>query len=366
MDWENAIRSEFDGMTPYSPGLRVSEVRERSGKDTILKLSSNEHPCGPFPRALEAMRIVLPRLNRYPDGASAALEGALCEKLGVDARHLVIGNGSNELLRLLAQVLVRPGDEIVFAWPSFVVYPMLAQMFGAAAIKVPLDDQEVHDLDAMLGAVTDRTRLMFLCNPNNPTGTIYTRDAFESFLERLPDHVVLAVDEAYFEFVTDAEYPDALEYFDGSNPLVVLRTFSKIYSLAGARIGYAVMPEQVVEALDKVREPFNVNSVAQIGAYYSLLDEAEVIRRRAENQEQKMYLYSCFDRLGVTYVRSETNFVYFKTDRPVEVFEALLRQGIIARDFGTAPALRIGIGTPDDMRLVGKGFGAVAEELGSI
>lgn len=365
MDWEALIRRELDGMVPYAPGLRASAVRARSGKDHILKLSSNEHPCGPFPGALEAMTAVLNRMNRYPDGASTALRDRLCERLGISEKHLYIGNGSNEILRLIGQVVLNPGDEVVFAWPSFVVYPMVAQMFGATAVKVPLGPNETHDLPAMLAAITDKTKIVFLCNPNNPTGTIYHRLGFEQFLKSVPDHVLVVVDEAYFEFVDDPMYPDALEQFDGARPLCVLRTFSKIYSLAGLRIGYSIMPEQLRMAIDKVREPFNVNIVAQVGAYYSLADDAEVDRRKRENQEQKTYLYECFDRLGIEYVPSETNFVYFKTERPVEVFEALLEQGVIARDFGTAPALRIGIGTPEDTQATIDAFDAVAEKLGT-
>ncbi|MDH4140535.1 MAG: aminotransferase class I/II-fold pyridoxal phosphate-dependent enzyme, partial [Coriobacteriia bacterium] len=225
---------------------------------------------------------------------------------------------------------------------------------------------EVHDLDAMLAAVTDKTRILFLCNPNNPTGTIYRRAEFEDFLGKVPRHVLVVVDEAYFEFVTDPEYPDGLAYFDGERPLVVLRTFSKIYSLAGLRIGYGIMPKPLVEAVHKVREPFNVNSVAQTAAYHSLGEDAEVERRRRENQEQKTYIYSCFDRLGVRYVPSETNFVYLMTDKPVEVFEALLLEGVIARDFGTAPALRLGIGTPEDTKIVCAAFEKVVQKLGGI
>jgi histidinol-phosphate aminotransferase len=261
---------------------------------------------------------------------------------------------------------VRPGDEVVFSWPSFVVYPMVAQMFGAIAVRVALGTGEVHDLDAMLDAVTEKTRLLFLCNPNNPTGTIYRRDTFERFLDRVPAHVLVVADEAYFEFVTDPEYPDAMKYIDGERPLVSLRTFSKIYSLAGLRIGYGVMPVPLAQAVDKLREPFNVNTVAQVAAYYSLNDDAEVRRRRAENQEQKTYLYSCFDRLGISYVPSETNFVYLTTERPVEVFEALLGEGIIARNFGTAPALRLGVGTPEDTRATVAAFEAVAAKLGTL
>ncbi|MBE0416453.1 MAG: histidinol-phosphate transaminase [Coriobacteriia bacterium] len=366
MDWEAAIRAELDPMVPYAPGLRASEVRERFGRDTILKLSSNEHPCGPFPTALRAMEAVLPRLNRYPDGSARALRRALCQHLGAADESLVIGNGSNELIRLIAQVLLRPGDEVVFAWPSFVVYPMVTQMFGAIAVKVPLTADEIHDLSAMLAAITDKTRIVFLCNPNNPTGTIYHREKFERFLAEVPGHVMVVVDEAYFEFVTDDRYPDALDWFDGDRPLAVLRTFSKIYSLAGLRIGYGVLPAPLAHAVDKVREPFNVNTPAQVGAFYSLGDEAEVERRKRENQEQKTYLYSAFDRLGIGYVPSETNFVYLRTERPVEVFEALLGEGVIVRGFGTAPALRVGVGTPEDTRATIAALEAVVARLGGV
>ena len=366
MDWQSAIRPELEPMVPYSPGLRASEVRERSGKERILKLSSNEHPCGPFPSAIRAMEAVLPRMNRYPDGSARALHGALCARLGLADEHLVVGNGSNEIIRLIAQALLRPGDEVVFAWPSFVVYPMVTQMFSAIAVKVPLTDGEVHDLDAMAEAITERTRIVFLCNPNNPTGTIYRREAFERFLARVPEDVLVVLDEAYFEFVTDPEYPDGLAYFDGDRPIAVLRTFSKIYSLAGLRIGYGALPAPLASAVHKLREPFNVNTVAQIAAYYSLADDAEVARRKEENQEQKTYLYSSFDRLGISYVPSEANFVYVHTAKPVEVFEALLGEGVIVRDFGTAPALRVGVGTPDDTLATVAAFEVVVERLGGV
>jgi len=231
---------------------------------------------------------------------------------------------------------------------------------------VPLTSEQVHDLPAMLEAITDKTKLVFLCNPNNPTGTIYGREAFEKFLAEVPPHVLVVIDEAYFEYVTSDAYPNGLDYFDGIKPIVVLRTFSKIYSLAGARVGYGIAPVQLVQALDKVREPFNVSSVAQVGAYYSLADDAEVVRRRQENQEQKAYLYSCFDRLGISYVPSETNFVYMLTKKPVEVFEALLAEGIIVRDFGTAPALRVGIGTPEDTDATVAALTAAVAKLGAI
>jgi histidinol-phosphate aminotransferase len=360
------IREELHPLVPYPPGLREDQVQERCGSATIVKLSSNEHPAGPVPAAIAAMTAELGCLNRYPEGSSEALREKLSRRHNVPIDQVVVGAGSNELLRLVGQCVLRPGDEIVYAWPSFVVYPMVANIFGATHVKVPLAEGEVHDLEAMLAAVTERTRIVFLCNPNNPTGTIVTRKALESFLERVPDHVLLVLDEAYFEFATDPAYPDGLDYFDGERPLVVLRTFSKIYSLAGLRVGYGFAPARLIRAIDCVREPFNVSTISQVAAVASLHDEAEVRRRRKENQEQKTYLYSGFDRLGISWVPSEANFVYIKTERPVEVFEALLNEGVIVRDFGNAPALRVTVGTPEDSRRTIKAFEAVVTRLGSV
>lgn len=364
--WDSLIRPELGPMRPYQPGLREDQVRERSGRERILKLSSNEHPDGPVPAALAAIAALGAGLNRYPDGSCDALKRRLAEHWGVEKRHVAIGSGSNELLRLIAQAVLRPGDEVVYAWPSFVVYPMACQMFDGKAVPLPLDTAHAHDLEAMAAAVTERTKLVFLCNPNNPTGTIYDREAFERFLDRVPPKVLVVADEAYFEFVVDPAYPDSLRYFDGVRPLAVLRTFSKIYSLAGLRVGYGVMPEPLVHAIEKIREPFNVGSLGQAAARASLDDTAEVERRRAENEEQKKAIYACFDRLGIRYVPSHANFVYFMTERPVEVFEALLNEGVIARDFGDSPGLRLGVGAPADTEATIAAFEAVRSRLGSI
>jgi histidinol-phosphate aminotransferase len=364
MDWQALIRDNVAPMVPYAPGLRGSEVRERSGCDTVRKLSSNENPYGPFPKALAAMEAVLPRMNRYPDGAARALRRRLAEHFDVSESNIAVSNGSNELLRLIGEATLNPGDEVVFAWPSFVVYPMVCQLMGATPVKVPLAEGEVHDLEAMLAAITERTKIVFLCNPNNPTGTIYRKEEFARFLDAVPAHVLVVLDEAYFEYVVDADYPDGMDYFDGTSPVVVLRTFSKIYSLAGLRVGYGIMPEPLVEAVNKVRDPFNVNTVAQVAAYYSLDGQDEVARRRAENAEQRQRLYDAFDRLGISWVPSETNFVYVLTDKSRELFDALLKQGVICRDFGNAPALRVGVGTPDDTSATIEAFEIAASSLG--
>jgi histidinol-phosphate aminotransferase len=366
MSRDDLIRPELDPLRAYVPGLRVSEVRERSGKEEIAKLSSNEAPYGPFPAAIRALESVLPRLNRYPDGGSLALREKLAARLDVPVDNVAVSSGSNELLRLIGQTVLRPGDEVAYCWPSFVVYPMVAKIFQAAAVEVPLGEDSAFDLQALTDAITDKTRLVFLCNPNNPTGAIYRRKEFERFLDRLPDHVLLVVDEAYFEYVDDPDYPDTLAYYDGERPMAVIRTFSKMYSLAGLRVGYGVMPPEFVEAVNKVREPFNVSTTGQVAAYFSLDDQDEVVRRREENQEQKAYLCSCFDKLGIDYAPSHTNFVFIRTERPVEVFQALLEEGIIVRGFGSMPGLRVGIGTPDETRRACEAFEAVAERLGSV
>lgn len=363
--WERLVREDLSGLIPYAPGLRVSEVRERCGRRRVLKLSSNESPYPPFPSAIAAMHAVATRTNRYPDGSVRALRMVLAAHLDVPERNVVIGNGSNELLVLIAQAVLRPGDEVVFSWPSFVVYPMACATFGAKAIRVPLAE-DTHDLAAMSAAITERTRLVFLCNPNNPTGTIFGRKAFETFMSEVPPHVLVVADEAYFEYVTDADYPNSLDYFDADRPLAVLRTFSKMYSLAGLRIGYGAVPEPLADAVHRLRAPFNVNTVAQAAAYHSLGDEVEVERRRRENREEKTHVYSVLDRLGVSFAPSEANFVYFHTSRPGDVFDALLEEGVIVRGFGEAPALRMTIGAPQDTPHVVAALEAVAERLGGL
>ena len=345
MDWQSFIRPHVHPMVPYAPGLRGSEVRERTGAAEVLKLSSNESSYGPFPRAAEAGRAVIEHLNRYPDGSARDLKSALSEQLGVATEELVVGNGSNEILIRLAQAVAGPGDEIVYGWPSFIVYRIACQLTGATGVEVPLDENDRYDLDGILAAITYRTKVIYLCNPNNPTGTVYERDAFAAFMDAVPDNVLVVIDEAYFEFVTDESYPNGFDWYDGVRPVFVLRTFSKAYSLAGARVGYGAMPRPMVEALDKIREPFNVNTVAQAMAYYSLGDSTELARRVGENAAQRGRLIDALRAVGVRVADSQTNFVWAHLPNAAGVFEALLAEGVIVRSFGPTPALRFGVGT---------------------
>ena len=335
-------------MAPYAPGLREEQVRAIAEVEELVKVSSNECPYPPFTVAQEAGGDALDAVNRYPDGGCTQLKEALAAHLGIAEDNLVIGNGSNELLILLAYATLAPGDEIVYGWPSFIVYPMMAQLTGATAVQVALDDEERFDLDALLAAINPATKMVVLCNPNNPTGTFYDAERFATFMDAVPDEVLVIIDEAYFEFVTDAAYPDALQWFDGSRPLVVLRTFSKIYGMAGVRCGYGIMLRELVVALDKVRAPFNVNSVAQAMAEASLGDAETLAERRENNATQRERLQQAFERLGIAYAPSQTNFVWIHTSKAQELFDALLRKGVIVRSFGQGSALRVGVGTEDE------------------
>ena len=346
MNWDTFFRSNITPLVPYEAGLREDEVRERVKVDTIYKLSSNENPYPPFPHVIEAMTEALMDLNSYCNSPAQPVKDALSKRYGIPVEQITVGNGSNELLDLIGECCLNPGDEVVFGWPSFVVYQSLAQINGATPIAIPLTSDARFDLQAMLAAVTPRTKLVMLCNPNNPTGTVVTADEFATFMSALPDHVLLIIDEAYIEYANPGDTFDSLDYYDGTRPIVVLRTFSKIYSLAGIRCGYGFAPVPVVEAIDKVREPFNVNSVAQAAACACLQEGTEVIARREENSANKELLYACFESLGIEYFRSSANFIWVIVENASEVFDKLLSFGIIVRDVGNGSALRVGVGSP--------------------
>ncbi|HEX9021483.1 MAG TPA: histidinol-phosphate transaminase, partial [Nitrospirota bacterium] len=257
------------------------------------------------------------------------------------------GNGSNELIELAIRTFVQPGDETVSADPSFVVYKMITQAAGGTNIVVPCKDMR-HDLDAMAERITPKTKIVFIANPNNPTGTINTKSEMDRFMGRVPDHVIVAVDEAYFEYVTHADYPDSLDYLGEGKNVLALRTFSKIYGLAGLRIGYGITKPELAEMMNKVRQPFNTNSLAQAGALAALADRKHVEKSVAINNEGKQYLYQSFQQLGVSYLPTETNFILFETGRDAgELYHALLKTGVIIRPMG-ANRLRVTIGLPEE------------------
>jgi histidinol-phosphate aminotransferase len=341
------VSDNIKNITPYVPGKPIEELERELGITGSIKLASNENPLGPSPKAMAAIKKAVEGLNRYPDGSGFYLSQALAKKYEVDISQIILGNGSNELIELLVRTFVQPGDEVVSADPSFVVYKMITQAASGMNVIVPCKDMR-HDLDAMAERITPKTKIVFIANPNNPTGTMNTRAEMDRFMGRVPDHVIVAVDEAYFEYVTHAEYPDSLDYLREGKNVVALRTFSKIYGLAGLRIGYGMTTAEIAGLLNKVRQPFNTNTLGQIGALAALSDRKHVDKSVAVNNEGKQFLYQAFQRLGISYIPTETNFIMFETQQDgKDLYDALLKTGVIVRPMG-GKRLRVTIGLPEE------------------
>ena len=350
---DSFFRPAVQGLVPYEPGKPVEEVQRELGLARCVKLASNEGPFGPFPAAVEALQRAVADLNRYPDGGAWRLRTALAERHGVSFEEVAVGSGADGLIDLLSQASLDPGDEMVCGWPSFATYPIDAAKLGAVPVKVPLRDDR-YDLDAMLEAITPKTRLVFVCHPNNPTGTMNTRAELDAFLDRVPGHVLVVIDQAYREYVDDPVYPDAVdEYQRAGRPVAVLRTFSKIYGLAGLRVGYMVAPPAVVTATNKVKRAFDVSSAAQEAALASLEDVDEIARRRRLNAESRDQLREILESAGLPPAGPAFgNFLYAETGADTRpLFEALLAEGVIVRPlhgFGAPTAIRVSCGTPDE------------------
>jgi len=334
------------GIQPYVPGKPVEELERELGISHSIKLASNENPIGPSPAALEAIKENLSDLNRYPDGAGYYLKKALAEKLSVREEEVILGNGSNELIEVAARTYMQDGDEAVMAVPSFVIFSMSVQSVGGKAIQIPLKNY-THDLEAMADAITERTKMLFIANPNNPTGTINKKDEFEAMLKKVPDNILVVLDEAYCEYVTDPDYAKSIKYLHTKKNILIFRTFSKIYGLAGLRIGYGIAKKDIVTNMNRMRAPFNTNSMAQRAAVAALNDPQHVSHSRNINEAGKTYLYSELDALGVTYVPTEANFLYIPVEKAMAVYEGLLKMGVIIRPMGPA-AIRVTIGLPEE------------------
>ena len=340
-------------LVPYIPGKPIEELERELGLRNSIKLASNENPLGPSPRAEDAIRGALANIHRYPDGSGYYLKRALSERYGIPAEQIILGNGSNQLLDLLVRTFFRPGMNAVTSERTFVVYPMAMQAVGGECRAAPMSG-ETYDLDAMADRVDGQTLCVFIANPNNPTGTVIHRGRFERFLDKIPASVLVVMDEAYFEYVEDPESPDGLSYLRQGRDVIVLRTFSKIYGLAGLRIGYGMAAPEIIDAMNRVREPFNTNSMAQAAALAALGDEAHVQESLRVNREGKAFLYEAFERMGLRCTPTEANFIWVETPRPArEIYEALLREGVIVRVMGERH-LRITIGLPEEnQRLAG-------------
>lgn len=337
----------ISALRPYIPGKPIEELERELGIKNSIKLASNENPAGPSPAAVRAITAGLKKtLNRYPDGNGYYLKNALAEKLSVKPEEIIIGNGSNELLDIAVRTFLAPGDEAVMAHPSFVVYSMAVQAAGGKAIHVPLRDYK-HDLDAMLSAVTPKTKILFIANPNNPTGTMNTKEEFDRLMSKIRDGIFVVVDEAYYEYVTDTGYADSFKYFRDSRDILILRTFSKIYGLAGLRIGYGIAHQEIITEMNKVRAPFNTNSVAQKTAIEALNDKGHIKKSKEINNTGKQYLYKELSSLGIRYVPTEANFIYMPVADSMAIYKKLLHAGVIVRPMGP-DAIRVTIGLPEE------------------
>ncbi len=328
----------------------MEELERELGISGSVKLASNENPAGPSPRAVKALIEAFSDMNRYPDGSCYYLRKGLARKLRVRQDCLTFGNGSNEILELAVRTFLLPGDEAVIAHPSFVVYSTIVQAARGKAVIVPLKDMR-HDLKAMAARVTKKTKIIFIANPNNPTGTINTAIEFDAFIKKVPDSVLVVVDEAYFEYVTSGNYPDCTQHLRDRGNLLILRTFSKIYGLAALRIGYGISSPEVAGAMNRIRQPFNVNAAAQRAALAALQDKVHVKKSKAINEKGKQYLYKSLETLGINFIPTEANFIFvmFNSDVIPKLHKKLLREGVIIRPMGPS-AMRITIGMPSENR----------------
>ncbi len=345
--WQQA-NAQLRDLVSYEPGKPVEDLARELGlaPGDIVKLASNENPLGPSPLALDAMRAALERAHFYPDGGGYYLREAIAEKFGLRRENVILGNGSNEIIEFIGHAFLRPGDEVITSDHAFAVYGLMATLFGARTVEIPEKPGFIQDLDAMLAAITPQTRQIYITSPNNPTGTVVSAAEIERYMARVPDHVTTVFDEAYHEFLHDA--PDTLRYVREGRNVIVLRTFSKIQGLANLRIGYGMANAEMIEILQKTRQPFNANGIAQAGALAGLGDHKHQERTRAVTDEGREFLQRRFREMNVEFVPSHANFVLAQVGDGRAIFETLLKEGIIVRAMSgyKLPAwIRVSVGT---------------------
>lgn len=350
MPIENSANRWVCDLVPYEPGKPIEETARELGLEPneIIKLASNENPLGPSPKAQKAMIAEVAKAHLYPDGGGYKLRTALAEKHGVEFENVVLGNGSNEIIELLCHSFLKPGSSLIAAEHAFVVYKLMVTLFGADYIEVP-DPGFVHDLDAMAEAITEETRLVFIANPNNPTGTLVGQEEIDRFVERLPDHVIAVFDEAYYEFLP--EPPDAIKHIQAGKNVVVMRTFSKAQGLSALRIGYGLAPAPIAKLLNSARQPFNANAIAQAGALASIQDADHIAATVANNQAGLDYFHAAFSERGWEFIPSVANFVMVNVGDGDRVFKELLKKGVIVRamrGYKLPEWVRISVGKPEE------------------
>jgi len=343
-------KRSVQGLPVYQPGKPLEVVKKELGLESVIKLASNENPFGCSPKIWERLAEEKDQFHLYPDGNMVEIREALAEHLEVDPRRLIFGNGSDEIVQIICRAYLEPGTESVLADPTFPRYETGIAIEGATAVKVPLKDG-VHDLDGMLDKINEKTRIVWICNPNNPTGTIVGKEALERFLEQVPEHVLVVLDEAYYEYVVDPSYPDSMSLLDYNPQIIILRTFSKIYGLAAFRIGYGIAHPDVIQELNRARDPFNVNRLAQKAALAALEDQSYIFYCRSQNRIGMKQIEEKLEEWGLSYFPSQGNFILLDTGRSGrDAFEYLLKKGIIVRNgeaIGYPTHIRVTIGTQE-------------------
>lgn len=341
------IRKCLDNIRPYSPGKPIDEVKRELGLSEVYKLASNENPLGPPESAVEAMRLAAGKVSLYPDADAYELRYALSQFHGVNMNQIILGDGSNELLKLLSLAFLEPGDEIIMPKPSFGEYARTAMVCGAVPKAIPLTEDYTVDLPAMVAAIGSKTKMIYICNPNNPTGTTIDKRLLKQLMHRMED-IIVVMDEAYFEFVDDESSPDGVAFFKEFPNVIALRTFSKAYGLAGLRVGYGICNEYIAAAINRVREPFNVNTLAQVAALAALNDTEYLAKSVEYNKVEREFLYTELKKRGFQVVPSQSNFMLVDVVRnSVDVFQGLLKRGIIVRSadiFGYDTKIRLSVG----------------------
>ncbi|HEA46803.1 MAG TPA: histidinol-phosphate transaminase [bacterium] len=343
---------------PYKPGKPIEEVKRELGLREIIKLASNENTLGPSSRTIKALRDYLPKIYLYPEDSCFYLKKELAKRLKVKMENLIMGNGSDEIMELIPKTFLNPGEEVIYGHPSFLIYEIVTKIMGGKPVPISLKDY-TYDLKGIVMAITRKTKIIFVCNPNNPTGTMVSEEEIRAFLKRVPERIIVVLDEAYKDYVERRDFPNSIGLLKEYKNIIILRTFAKIYGLAGLRIGYGIAREEVIDLLSKVRLPFNVNSLAQAAALASLKDKEQVKKTRRMNREGKRFLYAAFESLGLEYIPTQTNFILINlspacsgTRRSGEkICRELLIKGIIIREmsaWGLNNYIRVTIGREEE------------------
>ncbi len=356
-------RGALNRIKPYTPGKPLWEVKQELGLPQVIKLASNENPVGPSPKAMEAISNILNELNRYPDAHAVELKETIAASLALKTEQLIITNGADELITLLSETYLEPSDEIIVPFPSFSEYDFGAHLMGATVVPVPLDCDYQFNMEAILAAVTENTKLIYICSPNNPTGTYMPKSMLEKLLDSLPRTILVVFDGAYCHFATDEDYSNGLEFVRSNYPIIVLQTFSKIYGLAGVRVGFGAAPESIIQSILQVKEPFNVNSLAQAAAAAAITDEEHVYHSKQVNTEGREQLYHALTELGIKYIKSMSNFILVEFGANAkEVYQQLLALGVIVRygdTWGLPGHIRISVGTSEENKILIEAIGSI-------